>query len=806
MANASLKEEKQKIAKVKGVIEKKSEKKSSTKSTLNGRSEWRPETRSKTESKAKPESLPEFEFKTKSESEIRSETKLKIKSKSNGKSMQKVPKNDRATEQKQSSSTDKRLHLVEKQSSSTEIFEGKRSIKEISSKSKDSIRSKVVKKDKSIAVKSVSKRQSMPLKASHAIGAKSNAATTITSKNVMNQVHNVTISSPPPARREIGASETAQLTEQTVIEYEQIQRKKHKEQQIQQKQLQKRQQKDRMEIEQKHEDTEQPREQLEQEKKAKQNGQQTDESESFPKRGRTRTRTLEENEIVLLKPKTTSNLVLASNGSEPQSLVSEYSPVEIKPPISFEVILNEVKHANHTNKSPVKAHDPVQSVIPVTVNGNDASDNEPHDYEDDFESYESDFESEIEEEDDESDEGDEESEEDTTISSGESDTDDNLVSTASRHPFETGHSIENSEFDSGSFELKILSSRTRNCSEQPAASHREQNEVQNDSGIENFSNTVNALIQNGQLNSLDLNNKTFDNISDIENEGVNSLDTVNKLNSGKTEKKSRLAKRGEELLRKITLDVMNYVLFDSKPIPYEVFMKIYGNTNTAQVAAQTHNDRIDQECQNDVIAMQTIWSQCPISFYTEHINRSDFNDYKNGCGIVVEQINENTMEKLYENGENSLNLIRNLTIKSITNDETNDENDGQIIANIDYEKLNRFLLESEITMSRILNFHTQKRTRKLNEAILPISNGFHTLNVNINGVDKQINQTFAINALPGFFFTLHRDIDTDLNLITMWNLTSLHSPVCVLSVWSKVLCLEVHPKIKDIVFAGLNDG
>lgn len=793
MANASSKEEKRKIAKEIGVIEKKNEKKSSTKSTLNGSSERKPESRPKAESKI-------LESKTNSESKIRPATK----SKPGSKSVQKFPKNDRPNEQKRSSSTDKRsLSMGKQSSSSTENAEGKR-FKE----SNDSIRSKVMKKDEPLlsVVKSVSKHPSMPLKASHTIGAKANAATTVSSKNVMNQVHNVTISSPPLARREFGAVEMEQLTEQTVMEYEQLQRQKHKEQQVQQKQLEKRQLNDSMEMEQKHEDSERSGEQLKQQQKAKQNVQQTDELESFPKRGRTRTRTLDENEIVLLKSKITSNLMPASNGSEPQSLVSEYYPDEIKPPISFEVILDGAKHANHTNKWSVKGHGPVQSVVPVTANGSNASDNESDDYEDDFESYESDFESEVEdEEDDENNENDEESEE-----SAECDTDDNVVSTASRHPFETGHSIENSEFDSGSFELKILSSRTRNYSEQPAASHREQKiEAQHDSGIENYSNTVNASIQyaeptqNNQLNSLDLNNKTFDNISDMENEGANSLGTVNKSNSGKSnKKKSRLSKRGEELLSKITLDVMNYVLFDSKPIPYEVFMKIYGNTNTAQVAVQTHNDRIDQECQSDAITTQSIWSQYPISFYTKHIKRSDFGDYKNGCGIVVEQNKEKIMEKLYQNCEHSLNLIR----KSITNDETNGENDGQIIANIYYEKLNRFLLESEITLSRILNCHTQTGRRKLNEAILPISNGFLTLNVNIDCVNKRVDRTFVTDALPGFLFTLHCDIDTDLNVIAMWNLTSLHSPVCLLSVWSKVLCLEIHSKIKDIVFAGLNDG
>lgn len=793
-ANGGSKEEKRKIAKENGIDEKKSEKKLATKSTSNGKSEKKPElkSKSKTDLKEKPES------KTKTDSKSRSI-----------KSIQKVPSVEKS-DQKRSSSIEKWSLSVEKRSSSVDKPEVKRSKEKISSKPKESTRQKAVKNAESSTVaKSVSKRQSVPLKASHAIGAKTNVATTISSKNVMNQIHNVTVSSPPPARREITAveMEPESRTEQTVLEYEQIQREKYKEEQRLQ-----REQVEQMEKKQKEEEKKRLRQQLQQKQQQQKeqqrqqpNGQQQEETQPVPKRGRTRTRTLEENEIILLKPKPKEESVHATNGSEPQSLVSESTSVEIKPPVSFEVMMDET---NNTNKSHNKTHEPIKSEQAATVNGNDASDNESEDYEDDFESYESDFESEISDE--EEDDEDEESQEETTISSGESDTDDNVVSTASRHPFETGHSIENSEFDSGSFELKVLSARARTNESTTVNRRDKQIEVQNDSGIENYSNTVNALLptQNGQMNSLDLNSKTFDNISDIENEGVHSLNTANKFNSGKNNKtKSQLAKRGEELLSKITLDIMNYVLFDYKPIPYEVFMKIYGNSNTAQVAIQTHNDRIDQECQSDAITMRTSWSQYPISFYTEHISRSDFNDYKNGCGSVDGQTIDGTNENLDKTCEHSLNLIRNMTVKINSSDESKDENDIKTTTNnIDYENLNRFLLESEMTLSRILNVQMQTNSRTLNEPILPISNGFLTLKPKFNFQNKKIYRTFTTDALPGFLFTLHRDIDSELNVIAMWNLVSLRSPVCLLSVWSKVLCLEIHPKIKDIVFAGLDDG
>lgn len=605
-------------------------------------------------------------------------------------------------------------------------------------RSKDKVSSKPVKKtptkpveaSKSEVLPSKSKPASnrpVPMKASHSIGAKSIAATTISSKNIMNQVHNVTVSSPPPVRREIA-------TIDAVIERQRSE-----------------------------EAAQQPQNPL--------------------PRGRTRTRTLEDDEIVLLKPKPTEPV---KSDTQPELAQA----VEIKPPISF-----EVKVSDEPRRMLSKKPEPV-------MHGEDAtSDNE--DYEDDFETYESDFESDVS---DAEDSDSETSESQETISSGESESDDNVVSTASKHPFETGHSFDNSEFDSGSFELKVLSARKRERKDMEAAaiSRRDQQlEVQNDSGIENISNTFGGIapipIQNGPMNSLDLNNKTFDNISDIENDAVNSLDTNrSKANSGQTKAKSRLARRGEEILSKITLDVMNYVLFDFKPIPYDLFMKIYGNSNTTQATVQTHNNRIDQECQSEAITVQNSWTQYPVSFYSQHMGQADFSDYKNGCGSEKEK-HDNDNVNLERSCEYSLNLIRNMSFVEAS------RIDSDVNArNIDYEHLHRFLVESEMTMSRILN----KPHRQLNEPVLPYTSGFLRLNTSFNAhfESTKVQRIFVIASLPGFLFTLHRDQSSELNMLIMWNLAALSTPVCLLSVWSKVVCLEIHPKIKDIVFAGLGDG
>lgn len=660
------------------------------------------------------------------------------------------------------------------------------------------------------------------------------AASILSTKNVMNQIHNVTIQSPPPMRREMLLMDEKPFEPRSVEASEQ-------------------------------------------------------------RRGRTRTRTLEAAEIVLLRPNTSSGepsivaqpalMPTLVNPILPNKTQIEAAPilnasiakamVEIKPAVSFDVMLSDKTHDDDTKQSSQNHKKPKQIADAIVAdpktNGTtneiavDAV-NESDDYEDDFDSYESDFETdEGEEEEEESDASENDEQNDMSISTGESDTDnENVISTASKHPFETGHSIENGEFDSGSFEMKVLSARSRvqrgktegvadtgGGGTGSAALHSEhQHEMQNDSGIENCSNTVGIALMathNGQLNSLDANNKTFDNISDIEIEGAAiSLDpvngaivipnpspnrknpnantkamAVNKSSEPKPKQKSRLERRGEELLSKITLDVMNYVLFDFKPIPYELFMKIYGNSNTAQVAVQTHNDRIDQECQCDKVATQTVWSQFPIAYYSEHMTRADFDDYKNGYGTVAaaaidadfQNNSDPSSENLNRTCENSLSLIHRMAIQTNSAAEkarSEDANENLGRLNIDYGRLNRFLLESEMTLARILNMHNvKKRFRNLSESPLPISSGYLTLKPSFAAAavaNQKIERTFAIDSLPGFLFTLHSDNESNLNLLALWHLSKLNEPVCLLSVWSKILCVEIHPKIRDIVFAGLDDG
>lgn len=605
-------------------------------------------------------------------------------------------------------------------------------------------------------------KKNVPLKASHSInaqsiGAQSNATIKISSKNVMNQVHNVTISSPPSERREVPLANSVEYSAQ------------------------------------------------------RPNGQKTENGV----RERTRTRTLGEDEIVLLKAAAASVMAQAPTSvpvSAPKAvqLLAQSPAPAIRPQVIPPTLVpTPAQQRKEVNELPAKTAEVKPSVsfdISLASSAETAQPNpntievesSDDEYEDDFESYESDFESDVSTE----------PPTDDTISTGDSSSDDNIVSTSSRHPFDTGaESIENADLESGSFEMKVLPSQMQ------GANIGESNDIhphdslqlnggQMDSGIEMPTNTsgVNTSLQsqNSQIDSLES--------SPHQTRDDSNQSKINAETSPRKIIKPTLSKRGSELLRKIILDDMSYVLFDFKPIPYELFMKIYGNSDTVQMAVQTHNNRIDQDTQCDLVGQQTKWTQCPIAYNLCHINDKNYADYKFGCGTdenQLDQANSNLNEML----DNCLQMIQNASsVSSNSSTKYPNDNTNDTIAHINYAKLNRFLMESELTLSHITNTTTKFNLEK---SSLPFCDGFFTLNVNARHCifqTMQLHRLFVHSSMSGFLFTLHVDETSDLNIIAIWDLIAAELPICLLSVWSRVHCVEIHPRLRNIIFAGLDDG
>lgn len=573
------------------------------------------------------------------------------------------------------------------------------------------------------------KRANVPVRTSHMAIAKPIVTSIVSPQNVMNKVHNVTVSSPPMIRkdlRQVAGTSRADKTDVVMA------------------------------------------------------------------RERMRTRTLEKSEVILLKPKGESTASMetpnpmrmeTSNGSSASLQIN----VEIRQPVSFEVNFDDGNRKQNAKlPSPVSDEDTAES------------------YEDDFESYESDFEENLssseasEAQQSHGSECDSSSVGDTSSSDGEMDD----GTSSAKHPFAVNKMDE--ELDSGSFEMKpITSARTPRNEHSDMESQRAWPiDMQHDSGIELLAGAGSNHLNNsgGPLSSLDINNsKTIDNISDIEIEtAVNSLD-IPANSSGKKRKNvhsdtvARLNRRGAELLKKITLDTMNYVLYDCQPIPYDLFMQIHGRNDTAQVSTQTHNTRIDQDTQLDPVDLAEVWTQHPPTFFTRHMFANDFSEYKNGCSARAYH-DETTRSPLTD----YVKQLQKYTMPTRAN-----ANEVPI-SDINYERLNRFLLSNEITISRLINDKNNSGPTQLNDSMIPDSRGYFAIDLEMP--EFEVLRIFASPALPGFLFTLHHEIKGHLYMIAVWNLADAKRPFCLLSSWTAVLCIDIHATARDLVFAGLDDG
>ncbi|XP_017010248.2 cytoplasmic dynein 2 intermediate chain 1 [Drosophila takahashii] len=72
-----------------------------------------------------------------------------------------------------------------------------------------------------------------------------------------------------------------------------------------------------------------------------------------------------------------------------------------------------------------------------------------------------------------------------------------------------------------------------------------------------------------------------------------------------------ITRRGEELMAKLRFDQLNYQLFEMKPLSYEGFMQSYGKLNACQLATQTQLSLLDGECQTLEVHSRSSWTQHP---------------------------------------------------------------------------------------------------------------------------------------------------------------------------------------------------
>lgn len=471
-------------------------------------------------------------------------------------------------------------------------------------------------------------------------------------------------------------------------------------------------------------------------------------------RRRTRTRTLEPDEIIILKHR--------ANDKETTSTPATMA-VEIKEPVAFEIKFEEEKPKSTITKKTTGA----------TVNDDD--------YDDDFESYESDFESGS-----------------STASSVPSTATDESLPASQSHSKSTSteslhHKDQNEiaatnlrksqederQLDSGAFELKAQVERSQMDS---IDERQSQSDEQNDSGI--------------GYNSASVTPKPITTSVGVESYRLQQPNAIHRNPAATTNK------RGLELMQKITLDTMTYSIFEMKPIPYEYYMRVYGHVNSTQMATQTNEMHSDQDAQTDVRLMQNVWTQWPPKFSSKDTVSLSFHQDRLGYGIEDEDgcYAAKQNRSLYDESLHQMARLKSNRALAATV-----LRPGTVI---DYNRLSLFLQKCAITVSGLLPDHNQRHREEHRRSWVSCADGYFALD---SAAMPTVRMLYANAMGKNFLYTVHEEQpsptdDTPKICVFVWNLLAPAKPVYRLAGWGRICCLEISSNVCDIVVAGLDDG
>nr|CAH7734448.1 unnamed protein product [Callosobruchus chinensis] len=375
-----------------------------------------------------------------------------------------------------------------------------------------------------------------------------------------------------------------------------------------------------------------------------------------------------------------------------------------------------------------------------------------YDYEDDFNSYESDFEK-------------------YSSSSTDLNVDDITGGDTSSISSSESHLSDPLELKSAT---KRVSSAVTEEDKKMDSGHYDMPDYKHKQILDNIKESVEKENAN-----LDVQRNNAASLSDEGFEDQKSLQFINFLDAQKKTIRRRSMeirrKRGEDILSMIKLDSFSYTLFDLRPVPYEVFMKNYGRSNTVQSATQTGDDNIDEEIQTDKIALSSKWTQIPVCF--SKLNPDDpsfWRIYKNEyLGVGSEHDGES----------NSVNKMCN------------------------EHYLNKFLMSAGTLVTKVLEERSSDNLSNLkkNSRDLPFSDGyisFNTTNVILRGSSVDHVSFSCDNNRK--FATVHTRKDKNLYAIAIWRAYS-EDPELVLESYSAISSCSIDFTSR-FVYGGLHNG
>ncbi|XP_063390987.1 cytoplasmic dynein 2 intermediate chain 1 [Cydia fagiglandana] len=490
---------------------------------------------------------------------------------------------------------------------------------------------------------------------------------------------------------------------------------------------------------------------------------------------RTKTRTLDEDEVKELTPDRIDNNEEMINLK--QKLVAR--------PKAFYVGLDEDR-----DKAPIKSDEEVS-------------------YEDDFESYESDFDSYHSENSQESSEhkteGGREIEVDGDETEGGRETE--VGEDAGEREKEKD---EENMLDSGSFDLR----EQRSAKSKPAAMEfipetEEDKASSLDEGFQDSSSAVSSM------------------------RTVEVLERPLFIDFNKSKEKKRkkrivenMLRRAKDILSMVTLHEMSFTLFEMKPISYDLYMATFGRTNYTQSTVQTFDDGITEEIQTDDIDMENKWTQHPVKFSKADVYLNDHNlkknkrnsdDYTSKFKFLFEDRGTNDVDAFKEYKENELRIL--LEQKSgvgscdmlpyeIYKSKLNDD--------FNTNALGRFLKKVERKVSHVLNLNGTV-SDNVTKSNLPFSSGYVGITTKKVSEEKSFLKQAKITSLifsedkSNSILTVHKKVTNGVlagkSLVCLWDAGVARSePIKILVAIDDVVLGRFRGNTDGLLVAALEDS
>ncbi|XP_074042888.1 uncharacterized protein [Leptinotarsa decemlineata] len=240
-------------------------------------------------------------------------------------------------------------------------------------------------------------------------------------------------------------------------------------------------------------------------------------------------------------------------------------------------------------------------------------------------------------------------------------------------------------------------------------------------------------------------------------------------------------KRGKEILSMIRLHSFTFTLFDLPPVPYDVFIKNYGASNTVQSASQTGEDNVEEEIQTEKIITCTKWTQIPICFNNGDPDDPNYwSNYKQdylGVGGDEESIEKIIQKQLFDDNA-----------------------------------LNKFLKSAGDLIIRIQEEARMKSTGNImkNQKPIPFSDGHILFNTSDSIFDGTTIKCVSFSCdTNNKVMTVHlkrSEVLAKGSVLAIWNICNSEEPEMVYISHGTITCCTFGKEEFGLVFAGLEDG